>query len=218
MPNSPKTNWPIVTGLLLLGALPALPAGFILSLLLQGEPHDFLRPIYGERPFPIALHAIAGVVFWLAAPFQFSTRLRQTKPHLHKASGRAAMLAALVLSLSSFWLLIFNPPVAGWLHTTVLAATGMGTLFAFGMALWAIKNRKIAQHRAWAIRATAFVYSASTIALVAIPLFMIYGELPEWMADTNRLISISINLVFVEWWLRRKRVKPSRAPWLMVEE
>lgn len=140
MPNAPKTNWPIVTGLLLLGALPALPAGFIVSLLAQGEPHDFLRPIYVERPIPIALHAVAGVVFWLSVPLQFSTRVRQSRPRLHKASGRMAMLAALVLSLSSFWILIFNPPVAGWIHTSVLAATGVGTIFAFGMALRAVKT------------------------------------------------------------------------------
>lgn len=209
MPEPLKTNWTIVTGLLLLGALPALPAGFIVSLLMQGEPHDFVRPIYTEQPFPIALHAVAGVIFWLAVPLQFSTRVRQSNPRLHMVSGRMVMLAALVLSLSSFWLIIFNPPVAGWLHSATLLATGMGTLFAFSMALWAVKRRKIAQHRAWVMRAIAIVYGASTTAFVAIPMYLAFGEFPEWMEEVNRLIGLLVNLIFVEWLLRRKsRVQP----------
>jgi len=204
MPNPLKTNWIIVTGLLLMGALPALPAGFIVSLLLQGEPHDFVRPIYTARPYPIALHAVAGIAFWLAVPLQFSTRVRQGHPRLHKISGRLALLAALVLSLSSLWLIAFNPPIAGWLHSTTLGVTALGTLFAFAMALWAVKNRKIAQHRAWAMRAVAIVYGASTTAFVAIPVYLAFGEFPAWMEEVNRLIGLLVNLAVVEWLLRRK--------------
>ncbi|MBL1434579.1 MAG: DUF2306 domain-containing protein [Rhodobacteraceae bacterium] len=204
MPKSLKTNWRIVVGLLLLGALPALPAGYIVSLLVQGEPHEFVRPIYSARPFPIAIHAVAGVVFWLAVPLQFSTRVRLSRPRFHKGSGRAAMLAALVLGLSSFWLMIFNPPVAGWLHRATLGITGAGTIFAFAKALCAIKNRKIAQHRAWVMRAVAIVYGASTTAFVAIPVYLVFGQFPEWMEEVNRLIGLLVNLILVEWWLRRK--------------
>lgn len=218
MPEPLKTNWIIVTGLLMLGALPALPAGFIVSLLIQGEPHDFVRPIYNERPFPIALHAVAGIVFWLSVPLQFSTRVRQNRPRLHKISGRIALLAALVLSLSSLWLIVFNPPVAGWLHRATLGVTAVGTLFAFAMALWAVKNHKIAKHRAWVMRAVGIAYGASTTAFVAIPVYLAFGEFPAWMEEVNRLIGLLVNLVFVEWWLRRKRAKPSRTPWLTVRE
>ncbi len=218
MPKFSKSNWGIVAGLLLLGALPALPAGFIVSLLIQGAPHDFLRPIYLERPFPIMLHALGGFVFWLAAPLQFSARVRQNRPRLHRFLGRSAMLAALVLSLSSLWLLVVNPPVAGWIHRVTLGVASVGTLTAFGMALWAVRKRDFVQHRAWAIRGAGFVYSAATIGLVAIPIYLIYGEFPEWMEDVNRLIGLSVNLIFVEWWLRRKRAMPRRVPWLTVGE
>ena len=204
MTNSPKSNWLVVTGLLLLGALPALPAGFIVSLLMQGEPHDFVRPIYTERPFPIAIHAVAGVVFWLAVPLQFSARVRQNRPRLHRFLGRSAMLAALTLSLSSLWLLVVNPPVAGWIHRATLGVASVGALMAFALALWAVRKRDFVQHRAWAIRGAGFVYSAATIGLVAIPIYLVYGEFPVWMAEVNRLIGLLVNLAFVEWLLRRK--------------
>ncbi len=206
-----KTNWIIVTGLLLLGALLALPAGFIVSLLIQGEPHDSLRPIYNARPFSIGLHAVAGVVFWLAVPLQFSTWMRQNKPRLHKISGRMTLLAALGLSLSSFWMIIFNPFIAGWLHSATLTISGIGTIFAFSMALWAVKNRKIPQHRAWVMRGVAIVYGGSTTAFVAIPVYLAFGEFPAWMAEVNRLIGLLVNVIFVEWLLRRKKRTQPRA-------
>jgi NADH:ubiquinone oxidoreductase subunit 6 (subunit J) len=217
MSNSVKTNWPIVTALLLMGALPALPAGFIISLLIQGQPHDFVRPVYFERPFPIALHGLAGIIFWLAMPFQFSAKLRMKKPRLHRVMGRMAMISALFLSLSALWILAFNPAVAGWIHRTTMLVTGVGTIFAFSMAMWRVKNRKIPQHRAWVMRAVAIVYGASTTAFVAIPVYLIFGEFPEWMEEANRMIGLLVNLIFVEWWLRRKRAMPRHVPWLTVE-
>ena len=212
MPKPMKTNWKIVTGLLLMGALPALPAGFIVSLIIAGEPHDFVRPVYFEHPLRIVLHASVGIAFWLLMPLQFSPRIRQRWPLWHRMAGRAAVVAAIILGASSIWLVIVNPPVGGALRNANLVVNGAATMATFGYALWLARAGKIMQHKAWMMRAVGVTYGAATTGIIAIPVVLIFGEYGGLASELDRWAGLLINVLFVEWLLRRKSrgARPSR--------
>ena len=207
MPKIAKTNWKTVAGLLLLGALAALPAGYLVSLVIIGAPHDFVKPAYLQSPLPIELHGVSGILFWLLMPFQFSPRIRQRWPNWHQISGRIAVLSAIVLGASAIWLVAFFPHVGGVFRNANLAVSGAGTIAAFGYALWLVRTGKIAMHRVWMMRAVAITYGAATTAIVGIPVFLIFGDFPVWLSEIDRWAGLMINLAFVEWVLRRKSSK-----------
>lgn len=209
MPKYMKTNWKVVTGLLLMGALPALPAGYLVSLIIAGEPHEFVKPIYLERPIPIELHALAGIAFWLLMPLQFSPRIRQRWPLWHRISGRVAVASAMLLGASAVWLVVMNPPIGGPIRSANLVISGGLTVATFGYALWLARRREIARHKAWMMRAVGITYGAATTAIIAIPVFLTIGEYGGLASELDRWAGLLVNVVFVEWLLRRKkRVQP----------
>jgi len=207
MPKPMITNWKVVSALLLMGALPALPASFLVSLIIAGEPHEFVRPIYLAHPLPIEIHAFAGIVFWLLMPLQFSPRIRQRWPQWHRLAGRTAVMAAVVLGASSIWLVVMNPPIGGAVRSANLFVNGAGTMFAFGYALWFARQRKITQHKAWMMRAVGVTYGAATTAIIAIPVFLTFGEYGGIASELDRWAGLLVNVLFVEWLIRRK-VRP----------
>ncbi len=209
MPKLLKTNWKTVTGLLLMGALPALPAGFLVSLVIAGEPHEFVKPIYLERPLPIELHALAGITFWLLMPLQFSPRIRQRWPLWHRISGRIAVGSAMLLGASAIWLVAMNPPIGGAIRSANLVISGGLTVSMFGYAIWLARRREITRHRAWMMRAVGVTYGAATTAIIAIPVFLTIGEYGGLASELDRWAGLLVNVVFVEWLLRRKsRTQP----------
>ena len=181
-----ETNWKTVTGLWLLGALLALPAGFLLSLVIAAEPHEFVKPIYLARPVPIGLHALAGIAFWLLMPLQFSPSLRQRWPLWHRISGRIAVASAMLLGASALWLVAMNPPVGGAIRSANLAISGGLTMATFGYAIWLARRGEIARHRAWMMRAVGITYGAATTAVIAIPVFLTIGEYGGLASELDR--------------------------------
>ncbi len=203
MPQKIPFNWPIVTLLLLMGAVPALPGAYITAAILMGPPadgsgHALVRMHYFTTPFPIILHWLAGFIFAALIPFQFSPRLRLNNPSRHRLSGRISIVAVYILALTAFWMLAIFPPSGGPLKTASLAATGIGILITFSISLHAILHRKIARHRAWMMRGIAVTYGAVPAAFFYLGWFAILGEPPALVDDLGRWLGMALNLTMVQ--------------------
>jgi hypothetical protein len=101
-------------------------------------------------------HAVFGSIVLLFAPFQFSNRLRQRLPKLHRIMGRMYVLGVYVLAPTGAYIQYFQERGGAPRSFTVLAivdaalligTTTLAGLFAF--------KRKIALHRQWATRSYA---------------------------------------------------------------
>ena len=95
-------------------------------------------------------HMIGGPLALMLVPLQFSSRLRQRRPRLHRLSGFLYVASVLVSGLSA---LLMLPHFAGtrWALAgfVVLAVLWMlSTLVAF----WHARARRFERHRRWMMR------------------------------------------------------------------
>ncbi len=120
---------------------------------------------YGAHPLATILHVLPGGVFLLLAPLQFSSRVRSRFIQLHRWSGRILVLAAATAALTGLYF-GFLVPFAGTAESVPIALFGGLMLFALWKAVVAIRNRKVARHREWMIRAFSLALAVSTVRIV----------------------------------------------------
>jgi hypothetical protein len=138
-------------------------AAFILALYIGGavagtyqDWNDGFPGLYARRSLfaniGIGLHFGFGAVLLLLGPIQLIARVRQRHPVLHRWTGRVCATAAFVTGIGGLVYIVFRGTVGG---------PGMSAGFALYGALMAVAAeetvrhamaRRLAQHRAWAIR------------------------------------------------------------------
>jgi uncharacterized membrane protein len=179
---------------LLLGfatAIPVLMAAVLsLQVPLGAVPADSLRLMVA--PAALFLHALAGFTFGLMGPLQFTRALRGRFDRLHRAAGRAFVVAGAGLGLSALVLLARVESVSTALLDTARGLAGAALLVALALGMHAIRSRDLVRHRAWMIRAYAIGMGSGTVALVFFPIYLVTGEPP---------IGLSADLVVTGWWV-----------------
>lgn len=212
-------NWPVVGALLFLTAIPALPAAFILTMLIigmlsGGEVSSLVNVLYFEMPAAILLHGSSGILFFLTMPFQFSPALRMKKLRWHKTGGRIAFISGYAMALSGIWMHhVLSPDDLGMRYVS-LVIMSMAMCAAFSLALWHITQRNIAAHGKWVIRAVAITLAAITPLFIEGVMYLLFGAfdsiisiLNQWLHDYGRLIAITVNLAVVEYFIFNKPLK-----------
>ncbi|MDK1290351.1 DUF2306 domain-containing protein [Pseudoalteromonas umbrosa] len=218
-------NWPVISGLLLIMAVPGIPAIIIIALVLLGQTDvlgmaDVINPQYLAAPAAILTHAMAGVTFFLTMPWQFSPRLRIRYPRWHKLAGRIAVISGCVMALSGIWLhLVLSPNELGGRFIS-LVVMSIAIVGAFSVAVWQIVHGHVKEHKKWMMRAVAISLAAITPLFIGMIVHLVLGHWKETFApvltlyhDYDRLVAMLINLVVVEWLSKKpqKAGKPNRA-------
>jgi uncharacterized membrane protein len=116
----------------------------------------------GGMSLPVILHVVGATVFVVLGALQFSAGFRRRRPTWHRIAGRIAILAAVLAAGSGFWLAFatlsdYSPLLFLF---RLLAAAGLALCVILGFR--AIRQRRLAQHRAWMIRAFAIGLGAAT--------------------------------------------------------
>jgi hypothetical protein len=194
----------IPAGLIVLSVLPVFGGTLRMAELALGEPApDSAR--YFESPLPIVLHVISSVIYFVLGAFQFSPSLRRSRPGWHRGAGYVLIPSALVCAFSGAWMACFYPPLLG----TGTAATTMRIVVAAGIAVFicagfaAVRERNIAAHRAWMIRAYALAIAAGTQPITLAPIIVfpsLYGELGYTLGLGAGWL---LNVLVAEWVIRR---------------
>lgn len=214
--NTPQRNIALVTSLFLLFAIPGIPAIFIVLLVLFGpfESQQLMSLVnarYFSAPWPLLLHGISSVAFFLTVPWQFSPALRQQAPGWHRNSGRVALLSAYVMAVSAIWLHHSLTPDELGMRYVGLLLMSVGIVLTFSLAFYAVLHGKIAAHRRWMCRAMAIVLAAVTPLFLEVIAAFTLGQLaffkvllPELMHDYGRIAAMALNLLVEEYLLSQK--------------
>lgn len=72
------------------------------------------------------------------------------------------------------------------------------------MAVRAVLQRRIAEHRAWMVRAYALGQGAGTQALILLPLTVAFGAPSFFVRDLLMTLAWALNVVLAEWIVRRQ--------------
>lgn len=212
MTASLKNSGVIVGGLLLLSAVPLLAGAFRVLELSGGASITAENARFFAAPIPVVTHVLSALLFCILGAFQFSTRLRLTRPSWHRVGGRIAAPAGFAAALSGLWMTQFYPR-AGYdgpvLHVIRLLV-GAAMVLSLVLALSTIRKRDIQSHLRWMTRAFALGIGAGTQVFTHIPWYLF----PDMQGELARTVCMAagwaINICVAEWALFRMTKLPSK--------
>ena len=206
----PANNWPVITVLFLLLAIPGIPAIFIVSNVLIGlaaneMPLELVNTIYLSRPWAVIIHGISGVLFFISAPMQFSPALRSKYLKLHKYSGYLVFVSGYIMALSAVWMhhtLTPNDLGPRYIGLVIMA---FAMCLCFSMALKHIIQKNVPAHQAWVIRAMAVTLGAITYLFIEITFILTLGQIDgfkplilELLHNYGRIVAVAVNLLIAQ--------------------
>lgn len=212
MLSLPSPSWRLPTSLLLLSLVPvAAGAVRLVGLVGLDSGGDTATTPENARfmamPAPVVLHIVSATLFCLLGAFQFDSAIRRRSPGLHRAAGRVLAPCGMLAALTGLWMTAgYAIPAAlqGPLLYGVRIGVGLSMALAIGVSVRAILRRRIAQHRAWMVRAYALAQGAGTQVLILLPVTLTAGAPTFFFHDVLMALAWALNLLFAEWIIRRR--------------
>jgi uncharacterized membrane protein YozB (DUF420 family) len=207
MSNLSNPSWKLLTSLLLLSLVP-VAAGMVRLLGLAGGSagtSDNAR--FVAMPEPVVLHIVSATLFCVLGAFQFDSAIRLRYSRWHRMAGRVVAPAGIVAALTGVWMAHWYPIPAdlqGKLLYLVRMVVGSDMALAIVLAVRAVLQGRVAQHRAWMIRAYALGQGAGTQVIVMLPVTLVFGEPTFFIRDVLMTSAWALNVVFAEWIIRRQ--------------
>jgi len=170
-----------------------------------------LDQTFTEKPALTLAHIVPGLVLVLLIPWQFSRTFRARHLQAHRWIGRVSMVMGLVISASAFALL--RNPVGGLIEVTAILV--FNTIFVVSLvkAYLHIRQRRVAEHREWIIRAMSVAVGVATVRPIMGAFFATSrasGMTPHQFFGIAFWIGFSLTFVVGESWIRYTR-RPASA-------
>ncbi|MDR3663495.1 MAG: DUF2306 domain-containing protein [Mycobacterium sp.] len=135
----------------------------------DGSVEAVRHAAYAEHRVVMLVHTTLGAVALALAMFQFSTRLRERQPAIHRWIGRAYLVLMSISMLTALMFLLATPPAQHFIgpaFETQLRALAMGTFGSAWYAVYAIRHRDVVRHRAWMTYSVAFMLTAPLLRII----------------------------------------------------
>ena len=204
--------------LLLLAIIPVLTGVVVLQSMQVGEPNALSDAAAIARrasyPWAVIGHILGGSAMLILGWSQFSSRLRRALPGLHRWLGRVLVAAGTYFALSG---LVMNASAKAQQDSAlydaaqnVMAVVFLTVLF---LGIRAIRQRRVADHRAWMMRSYAITLGAATQTVLLLPVFLALGEVKGLLTDLVFISAWVVNLAVAEWLIRApQRLRNTIAP------
>jgi uncharacterized membrane protein len=161
------------------GALCVLVVGVVLveaGPYLRADEIAFIP--YLENRFSLFVHVFGGSVALLVGPLQLMPAVREHSPLLHRRLGGLYLAGIGVGSLGSVSL-AFNSAVGWTVGASLLTLTGFWIITS-AVALAAVRNGRLTEHRRWAIRSFVLTFGFVTFRLMgALPIYPLSATVLE---------------------------------------
>jgi hypothetical protein len=158
-------------------------------------------------PAPFALHVVGATLFCLLGAFQFDPAFRRRYAGLHRAAGRMVAPCGIVAALTGLWMTVgyaIPAELQGSLLYGVRIVVGLAMALAIAVSVRAVLRRRLAQHRAWMVRAYALGQGAGTQVLIMLPVTLVSGAPSFSFRDVLMASAWGLNVLFAEWIIRRR--------------
>jgi len=158
-------------------------------------------------PAPVVLHIVSATLFCLLGAFQFDSAIRRRSPGLHRAAGRVLVPCGILAAVTGLWMTTgyaIPAELQGPLLYGVRIVVGVSMALAILVSVCAVLRRRIAQHRAWMVRAYALGQGAGTQVLILLPVTLVAGAPTFFFRDVLMASAWGLNVLIAEWIIRRR--------------
>ncbi len=201
-PDGPTALRWLGWGLFVLLCLAIAIHGFI-YLWLPYQPRNPFHVAFAQAGWAVPLHFYTAGLALLLLPLQFSTRLRQRWPTVHRSSGGLYLACVLIGGISG--LLLASRSQGGLATAVGFTLLGLVWLQCSGLALYYAVRGQYALHRRWMLRSAAMTFSAVTLRIylgLGVPVlgldFRTVYIAACWLCWTGNLLAVEIYLRFSE--------------------
>jgi uncharacterized membrane protein len=204
--NRFHASWKLVTSLLLLSLVPVAAGVVRLVGLASGGDITPENTRFMASPAPVVLHIVSATLFCVLGAFQFDAAIRLRAPLLHRTAGRVVAPCGILAALTGLCMTAGYPIPAelqGDLLYGVRMGVGLSMALAIMVSVRAVLQRRIAQHRAWMVRAYALGQGAGTQVLILLPVTLIAGAPTFILRDVLMASAWVLNMALAEWIIRR---------------
>jgi len=168
--------------------------------------HPDMKAGFVAHPLGVYLHVFAAAVALLLGPFQFSTRLRSTRIHLHRWMGRLYLgVGVLIGGLSGLYISQFA--FGGLVAKLGFATLAVCWLYTGLLAFLAIRRGAIEGHRKWMVRNFSLAFAAVMLRLY-IPASVLSGADFAVVYPIIAWLCWLPNLLVAEWLYKTAHNKP----------
>lgn len=156
-------------------------------------------------------HMLLGALAMVLAPLQLVSRLRRRHPRLHRITGRAVILAGLLVALGGLAYIALRGTIAGPLMDAGFALYGLLLMAAALQALRHARARDFGRHEEWALRLLVLLMGSLIFRLHYVIWFALTGGLwsdPGLTGGFDQVQYVAFYLPYLallEMWLRRRR-------------
>jgi len=217
-----KTAWLIPAGLIILSAVPVFAGAARMVELTGGAKVTTDNARFFASPLPVMIHIVSVSLYSMLGAFQFTANLRRPKSNWHRIIGKWILVpCGLAAALSGLWMTQFYPWPAsdGELLYVLRLIFGSGMLLSimigFIVAVW---QRDYKTHADWMMRGYAIGLGAGTQVFTHIPWFILFGTPSEFPRAMLMGTGWIINIIVVEWIIRKRRTRRTRNTLAYVQE
>jgi uncharacterized membrane protein len=209
---SSSRQWLTPAGLVLLSAVPVLAGAARVVEITGGGQMTADNARFLAAPAPVVVHIVGATLYCLLGAFQFAPAFRRRRPGWHRVAGRVLVPCGLAAALSGVWMALFyeRPPSDDVLLTPMRLVFGVAMAGCLVLGVAAIRRRDVAGHRAWMARGYAIGLGAGTQVLTHLPWTLLVGQPSGTPRVLLMLAGWVVNVVVVEWALRRQRIRSTR--------
>jgi uncharacterized membrane protein YozB (DUF420 family) len=212
-PRAPESHWRLIVVLAVLAAVLLWFVGQRLHYVTDYSLASY-SDYYWPRRAGLIPHMAGGVVAITAGLVQIWLGLTNRTSGLHRILGKVYASGVLVGSSCAFYLALTIPghlPYRAGLFTLAVA-----WVITTGMALYAIRNRRFEQHRAWMLRSYTVTFAFVTYRLISLWLHRWIQVVDDPVADDIDVLmawaSWAVPLLLVEPLIQLRSVRqPARA-------
>ncbi|MUL68390.1 hypothetical protein BOO86_28245 [Mycobacterium sp. CBMA 234] len=134
-----------------------------------GSVESVRHSAYATHRMVLAVHTTLAAVALALGLFQFSPRLREQRPAVHRWTGRAYLALMSVSMLTALAFLYLTPAAQHFIgpaFETQLRALAIGTFGSAWYAVYAIRRRDVITHRAWMTYSIALMMTAPLLRVI----------------------------------------------------
>jgi len=164
-----------------------------------------LDDLFAHYPILTLVHIVPGLLFMVLGPLQFSSTIRARHLRWHRWSGRIFVSCGVVIGISALVMSFGMPAIGGINQATATTLFATFFLFALCKAFWYIRQREVALHREWMIRAFAVGLAVATIRPIIGMFFAtsrFTGLMPYEFFGIAFWIGFVLHLIAAEAWIR----------------